>query len=435
MGEDVLWGLYTYSPDETSVEEIIRAVGHQFASDRTEERQCVSLNGVPALRLIVTTSLIEGWRSESILIEHAGAIYRLTNGAVRDERFYAFCTSMGFGPFPRPTPGELEITPPPGLIYRTADGLWRVGADGESVHVFVRPDVVLFPGTLPDIEGAQALLLQSATAASENTDVWLVDLRSGEERNLTAEGGRIECCPQWWPARPEVIILGSWPSDTDIGPSTGYLTAVSLDGTEYHALDEEYVSYAMPALSPDGGTIAYDRAGTAWLYRWDRGPEPFDATSYGLTEASDLRIASPAWSPDGRKLAWVAGADFGQGWQMGVAFFDLQEKTYRLLHPYEPAGAGGWPSAPVWSPDGQWLAFNLWPASDLAEEGLWLFHASGQDDHYLGQSYGPVWSPDGNRLAFNRESGVWMYDLVAWRLHQVTLPPGAQVVGWAAPEP
>ena len=274
------------------------------------------------------------------------------------------------------------------------------------MHLFDRPNALLSP------DGTCVLYL-------EGDDLWLADLTTGEQHNLTGAANRIECCPQWWPARQDVIILGSWPRDADLGPSTGFLTLVQVDGSGYRVLDEESQSNALPAPALDGQTIAYDRGGTAWLYHWDNGPELFDVAAYSFPESKSIRVASPAWSPDGKRLAWVVGGYFDDQWQIGVGVFDLGAQTARLLHPYEPLGMGGWPPAPAWSPDGQWLVFHA-IAEAPTEHGLWIARVDGEKEHFLGPGEGPVWSPGGRWLAFTctapgAESAIWLAEVGTWR--------------------
>jgi Tol biopolymer transport system component len=290
-----------------------------------------------------------------------------------------------------------------------------------------RTDVNLSPEALEGSQGGQTLFSQAASTTAGDADIWSVDLDTRKERNLTEGSGRIEYFPQWWPARPDVIVFSSWSPDDDLGPSTGFLTVVHTDGSGYSILDEESQSNAHPAPAPDGRTIAYDRGGTAWLYRWDAGPEPFDPATFGLPVR---RVGSPAWSPDGKRLAWVVGGDFDGKWQLGVGVFDLEAQTSLLLHPYEPVGVGGWPAAPVWSPDGQWLAYILWPADDPAEAGLWVFHTDGTEEHFLGAGSGPTWGPDGRWLSFSLdgEPGLWLAEVGAWRPRQIVLPPSPSAV-------
>jgi hypothetical protein len=94
MGEDVQWGVRFFDSSDTTIEQVISDVGRQFVSDRTEVRECVYVDGIAAIKVIVTTSQIEDWYSESIVFEHQGTIFEIGNGAVRDDRFEPFYTSF-----------------------------------------------------------------------------------------------------------------------------------------------------------------------------------------------------------------------------------------------------------------------------------------------------------------------------------------------------
>ena len=325
-----------------------------------------------------------------------------------------------------------------GLVYQTADGLWQVNADGQPVQIFDRADTVVSP------DSTQALY-------RETDDLWLADLTTGERRNLTQTADRSECCAQWWPGQPDLILFSSWTQES-AGPNSGFPTVARLDGAdeghprEYRVLDDRGVSYALPAPSPDGETVAYDRAGQAWLYRPDTGPEPFDLAPYGLSSDPQLRVVSPAWSPDGRRLAWVVG-DCRQGeCQTSIGVFDLEAQAAELLHAYSPVGRGGQPPAPIWSPDGRWLAFTAW-AMNPDDAGLWVLRIEGQQQaEYRLEAVlsradpNPVWSPDGRWLIFSSTpqgvgSGLWLAEVGTWDLRPLDLPSDAYLVDWVTLRP
>lgn len=310
-------------------------------------------------------------------------------------------------------PPDLAGLPPDlpsGLVLGTEFGLWKIDRGGVPIRILDRLDAVLSP------DGTRAVY-------AAESDLWLIDLTTGEEQNLTNTPDLIEDFPQWWAAKPDTLVYGSWSGYAEMGPDTGRMTVIEIGRPRYLVVGREW-SGAFPAPGPDGDTIAFDQALKGYLFRWSDGRLiPFNPASYrfagGLAHLTVEKMGSPSWSPDGRYLAWVMGGDWGQGWRILLGVFDRKTQTARLLHSYEPLGVGGWPGAAVWSPDGAWLAYTVCYAANPDEVGLYVLRPDGSEERYLGLGGGPVWSPDGRWLAFRRGTDLWLTDTETWNSRKV----------------
>ncbi|MCK5054304.1 MAG: PD40 domain-containing protein [Anaerolineales bacterium] len=333
-------------------------------------------------------------------------------------------------PEPQPAATATDEPPPPahpasGLTFSTAEGTWLIDA---------RADVVLLTGhALARISpNGQWIAYEAEDSTAGASDIWLIERASGDVRNLTNTPDRYEVNPMWWPGREDVVVFGSDPDPLDGVWNSEYPTVIGLDGTGYQVLDEN--GGGLRALSADGQAIAYvgyDTPGA--IYRWGEGVEDFDPSEYGVNAQ---KLFQPTWSPDGRLLAWNIGGDLlGDGsYQSAVAVFDLQAKTGRFFHIFEPAGGGTFPSYLEWSPDGEWLAFVTFgepPAAGRAPN-LWVIRPDGSDETYVGEGLEPTWSYDSGRLAFLRTNGsgfqeLWLAQVGTWETQVVDLPYTDQI--------
>lgn len=133
-----------------------------------------------------------------------------------------------------------------------------------------------------------------------------------------------------------------------------------------------------------------------------------DGTNVTLLSSEGGDDASPVWSPDGQKIAYVSRRDGNR--EVYVMDADGQNSVNVTRHP-----ADDW--TPAWSPDGTRLAFSSF------REGSWEIFV--MDAACLSQpescpdnmtqltadgngNLSPVWSPDGTRFAFSSKArGNW----------------------------
>ncbi len=288
-------------------------------------------------------------------------------------------------------PPEVEVNPLAGLTFSSAAGFWLIDAQGV-------PQLVVDQSRAHLSFDGRRVVYQAPAVEEGPDDIWIMDLANGERRNLTKTAYRYEEDPQWWPGRPDIVVFSS---DVECClASRAFPTTVGLGGSGYTIIDEN--NGGPRALSPDGQLMAYSAyQSTGWLYRNGGTPEKFDPADYGLRVAS---LIQPAFSPDGKQLAWKVSGDFDRNGksEMGIAVFDLQAKTSKLLHVYSSAAGGEVPQDIAWSPDGTWLAFVTFgePPATGRMPNLWVTRPDGSQEKYLASGSSPVWNPNSQTLAF-----------------------------------
>lgn len=100
-----------------------------------------------------------------------------------------------------------------------------------------------------------------------------------------------------------------------------------------------------------------------------------------------------SWAPDGARIAFLRAGS--------IHVLDTATGAIQGL----PGSRGG-EDQPVWSPDGNLIAYRDGSANE--DSGLWLMHADGSERHRISgaTSGAPAWSPDGTLIAFGaRTSG------------------------------
>jgi Tol biopolymer transport system component len=185
---------------------------------------------------------------------------------------------------------------------------------------------------------------------------------------------------------------------------------------DIYALDLATGQLRAVAPAPGDDCCPYVAAGALYWTHNDPRPEvvvfPMDGgESHAVADHGFL----PRWSPDGRQIAFTRAyyrlSDYGldmDGWMVGV------DSAGRATAPARSWIAGfGEDMGPVWSPDGQWVAYH----SHRSATALPLYESSGRtDDEWLMRAAGgpeirltdfgfevgpPDWAPDGRRILFD----------------------------------
>ena len=284
-----------------------------------------------------------------------------------------------------------------GFIYFVSDregngltNIWRVaeaGGKADRVTSFKDGDV-RFPAMSADgktIVFEHDFGLWKLDVASRKTSAIKLDIAAETQENLV-----------------EVRDFNSQADDYDLAPSGrrivlsihGELFTAPTDEGDLRQITDSPARDKEPLYSPDGKWIAFisDKSGREEMYiiAADGVGEP-----QKITDLDTLKFAF-AWSPNSKEIAFT-GSD------SKLRKYSIESKATIELSSSKYGNIG----APVWSPDGKWIAYSK-PDFVRTSDVFLISSAGGEERKVTFDSFNdvnPQFSHDGRKLYFVRTEG------------------------------
>lgn len=270
-----------------------------------------------------------------------------------------------------------------------------------------------------------------------SSELWQVSIVAGAERSLRPQ--RLLRCdkalchrPVWSPDGRRLLYeqRNIDANSGQAGPPRLWWLDVTAGQTLPLFSDSQWLGLGA-GFSADGRWLSY------------LAPQSQEVQLYNLETGETRQLSSqtgqaPAWNPTGADLVLTAYATTEAGFSVHLFRADLSDAA-----PLDLSGATDVnDDGPVWSPDGNWIAFGRQEAGAVMGKQLWIMRADGRQARALTndpQAYHvlPAWSPDGQTLVFQRYAlteanarpEIWLADVNSGTLWQV-VTAGAQPV-WA----
>lgn len=289
-----------------------------------------------------------------------------------------------YTPLPPPTNTPLPL--PTGvhggrIIFTCTRGdynqICMVNKDGSGLLQITHEKVNhYYPALSPKGEA----IIYASNKSLGTFDLYLLVLSASQEIELTHEIGNV-FSPAYSPDGEKILFINKPPDGSTglwIMDANGQNAQLIYGGRKQAGVN----SLVSAAWSPDGKQIALamtvDQAYEYEIFILDVGSdEPPRRVTHGLLGIT----GSVSWSPNGHALLLSAGPPLDKD----IFLYDMEQQIVTRFT------AGGNNNSAVYSPDGQWIAFNSLRNNDQAD--IYIMRADGSDLQQITDNPEPDWQP------------------------------------------
>jgi Tol biopolymer transport system component len=295
----------------------------------------------------------------------------------------------------RPT-SAIAQAPSPGSYAQTSIPASVSSTAEPSDSRFIAPTLMPSPvpiGPLPDGRIAFAIMRDPiADGDCGRLGVYVIDARASKP-TYVADG----CNPVLSPDRTHVVYLrGGHIFVNDVGGADSS-PEINITGADLFG--------ERPAWSSDSRKIAFsgNRGDRSEIYVVDADGNHLTQITHSTTSLDSGRLGiDPIWSPDGERIAFTVSPALPQAdanWDVYVVNADGSHMMRLTNDPARDELIG-------WTPDGRQILFS---SERSGRSETYIMHADGKQQTSFFQLCGyPIWSPDRSRIACDRDGQLFI---------------------------
>ncbi len=252
-----------------------------------------------------------------------------------------------------------------------------------------------------------------------NLQIWAHDMKTGQERQITHHDEYDVKFPSQGPGAI-VYECGGWLWVLDLQTEQSTRLKISLYSDNVTArprLESVDKLIEGAGIGPDANRAVFAARGDLFTVPAEKGPVR------NLTQTPGIRERAPVWSPDGKWVAYLGDAERSNDPRAGYEVYlrpgDGQGEQKKLT-----SKDFAWPRRLLWSPDSKHLLLND------AAMNLWLIDAGSGKIENIDRGVSGVindfaWSPQSDWVVYARTedndfSSIFLYHLGTGKTHRVT---------------
>jgi eukaryotic-like serine/threonine-protein kinase len=268
------------------------------------------------------------------------------------------------------------------------------GSRFDVVAVFAPATYYLYPRWSPD---GRWIAFQRGD--SIRFDIFAAPASGGESRQLTHDNNMMSGFA-WLPDSTGIVYSSSRDGTIPYLPTLGLWQVTLRDGSVRRVTSGES-SYMSPDISKRGSILVSRMKLQTDIWKFPVDGSPSENVRRGIRVTRQTgQVLTPAVSPRDKEVVFLSDS----GGHANLWVVNTEDGGLRqITHEHDPNVAVG---LPIWSPQGDTIAFVSSRGNQGLTFGVWLVDSDGSNlRNVANPGLGPAWSPDGRWVYYSTWSG------------------------------